>query len=130
MGAHGWAKTVHQQTASSHRPRASYQGVHSLAFSALCLLSEASPILPFATLPVCLPAYLARRDHRCHSPLDCYYLLCCVLLLQEQVLAAPFLCFFSSVSHPLSLNLTRFSPLLFAINFFLSWGLGRLGLQQ
>jgi hypothetical protein len=53
-----------------------------------------------------------------------------VLLLQKQVLTVPFLCFFSSVSHPLSLNLTRFSPLLFAINFFLSWGLGAATIMQ
>jgi hypothetical protein len=59
-----------------------------------------------------------------------YCLLCCVLLLQKQVLVVPLLCFFSSVSHPLSLNLTRFSPLLFAINFFLSWGLGAATIMQ
>jgi hypothetical protein len=115
--------------ASSHGPWPSYQGVHDLAFfsfvPSIGSLAH-SAVHHFA----CLPAYLGGRDHYHCSPLDCCCLLCCVLLLQKQVLATPLLCFFSSVSHPLSLNLTRFSLLLFAINFFLNWGLGTATIMQ
>jgi hypothetical protein len=106
------------------RATASYQGVHAQLFFSFVpsirshthvrenqlirqdrrIADLTLPVLPFTTLPACL----AGRDRRRRSTLHC----CCLLLraaTAEACSCCSLLCFFSSVSHPLSLNLTRFS---------------------